>query len=68
LRWRKYIAELRLDTLFDLLRLKIEELRLLRRKNADHLVLLEVIDEIMLTQKVIDQKKFETPGRPVKSP
>ena len=54
-----------LDGLLKLLRIKIEEINMLR-DIADHKELLEVVDEIMLIQKAIDEKNFENSNRPVK--
>jgi len=51
------LKELPLDRLFELMRIKIEEIKLLRQI-ADHKELLEVVDDIMLIQKVVDEKKI----------
>ena len=55
------LLELHLDALFDLMRLNIEEIKLLRRNNADQILLLELVDEIMLIQEVINKKNSEGP-------
>jgi len=57
-----------LDALFELMLFKIEQIKLLRSQNADTQTLLAVVDDIILIQKVIDDKKSENPNRPVKSP
>ena len=52
------MTELTLDALFELMFFKIEQIKLLRSQNADTPTLLAVVDDIMLIQKVIDQKKL----------
>ena len=61
------LRELSLDALFELMLFKIEEIKLLRRENANNETLLQVVSEIMLIQEAINQKKSENPNRPVKA-
>ena len=63
----KTLTELPLDSLFELMLFKIEQIKLLRSQDADNLTLLAVVDDIILIQKVIDEKKSENPSLPVKS-
>ena len=60
------LKELPLNRLFELMRIKIEEIKLLRHI-ADHKELLEVVDDIMLIQKVVDEKKFGNRNHPATS-
>ena len=59
----KTLRELTLDALFELMFFKIEQIKLLRSQNADTPTLLAVVDDIMLIQKIIDDKKFENSQR-----
>jgi hypothetical protein len=51
------LTELPLDALFELMLFKIDQIKLLRAQDADTPTLLAVVDDIMLIQKVIDEKK-----------
>ena len=61
------LQEFSLDALFELMFFKIEQIKLLRNQDADNTTLLAVVNDIILIQKVIDEKKSENPRRPVKS-
>ena len=51
------LIELSIDALFELMLFKINQIKLLRSQDADTPTLLAVVDDIMLIQKVIDEKK-----------
>jgi len=57
------LTELPLDSLFELMLFKINQIKLLRAQNADTPTLLPVVEDILLIQKVIDEKKpFQNPA------
>ena len=59
----KTLIDLPLDSLFELMPFKINQIKLLREQNADNSTLLAVVDDILLIQKVIDEKRpFKNPA------